>query len=81
MFLLFDIEILFLYPVCTSILEFNSCETLNLCIFFALISLGLLYEISRGLVCFYGYDKLDKDESDELNTLAMTELTQKLKKR
>jgi len=52
LFLLFDIEILFLYPICTSILAFNSMEILYLLIFFSIVAIGLLYEISRNIVSF-----------------------------
>lgn len=56
LFLLFDIEILFLYPLCTSILEFNSIEVFYLISFFIIVTVGLLYEISRRIVHFFDYD-------------------------
>lgn len=56
LFLLFDIEILYLYPLCTSILDFNSSEILYLIIFFIIVTLGLVYEISRNIVHFFDYD-------------------------
>lgn len=56
LFLLFDIEILFLYPLCTSILEFNSIEVFYLISFFVIVTVGLLYEISRRIVHFFDYD-------------------------
>nr|ADZ99037.1 NADH dehydrogenase subunit 3 [Physarum polycephalum] len=57
LFLLFDIEILFLYPLCTSILDFNEIEIFYLVLFFIIVTLGLLYEISRHIVSFFEYDK------------------------
>jgi NADH-quinone oxidoreductase subunit A len=59
LFLLFDIEILYLYPMCTSILEFNSMEIFYLIFFFLIVSLGLLYEISRQIVKFFEYDNIN----------------------
>lgn len=59
LFLLFDIEILYLYPLCTSILQFNSFEILYLIIFFVIVTLGLVYEISRNIVYFFSYDEFD----------------------
>ena len=48
LFLLFDIEILYLYPLCTSILQFDITEITYLIIFFIIVLL------LRGvfLVCF-----------------------------
>ena len=57
LFLLFDIEILYLYPLCTSILEFNGFEIIYLICFFIIVSLGLLYEVSRHIVHFFDYDE------------------------
>lgn len=56
LFLLFDIEILYLYPLCTSILEFNGFEILYLICFFIIVTVGLVYEISRHIVHFFDYD-------------------------
>lgn len=56
LFLLFDIEILYLYPLCTSILEFNGFEILYLICFFIIVTIGLVYEISRHIVHFFDYD-------------------------
>lgn len=56
LFLLFDIEILFLYPLCTSILEFQSIEVFYLISFFVIVTLGLIYEISRHIVHFFDYE-------------------------
>lgn len=47
MFLLFDIEILYLYPIATSILQFQTMELIYLLIFFFVVSVGLFYEIRR----------------------------------
>ena len=60
LFLLFDIEILFLYPLCTSILDFNSIELFYFITFFAIVTLGLLYEISRHVVRFFDYTVFTK---------------------
>ena len=60
LFLLFDIEILYLYPLCTSILQFDITEIIYLIIFFIIVTLGLLYEISRNIVVFFTYD-LERD--------------------
>ena len=56
LFLLFDIEILYLYPICTSILEFSGVEITYLILFFVIVVLGLLYEISRNIVNFFNYE-------------------------
>ena len=61
LFLLFDIEILYLYPICTSILGFNTTEIIYLIIFFGIVVLGLLYEISRNIVNFFNYELNEKD--------------------
>lgn len=50
MFLLFDIEILYLYPLGTSILHLHTIELLYIVGFFMIISLGILYEVSRNVV-------------------------------
>jgi NADH-quinone oxidoreductase subunit A len=55
LFLLFDIEILYLYPLCTSILHFNGLEIFYLICFFIIVTLGLIYEISRHIVSFFNY--------------------------
>lgn len=52
-------EILYLYPFCTSILEFNH-ESAYLILFFIIITLGLLYEISRNLIHFFDYEEPSK---------------------
>lgn len=56
LFLLFDIEILYLYPLCTSILEFDTLEIIYLIWFFIIVTVGLVYEISRHIVHFFDYD-------------------------
>lgn len=53
LFLLFDIEILYLYPLCTSIMNFSGLELFYLIGFFMIVILGLLYEISRNIVKFF----------------------------
>lgn len=59
LFLLFDIEILYLYPICTSILSFTSIEILYLVGFFIIVALGLVYEISKNIVHFFDYSSRD----------------------
>lgn len=43
--------------MCTSILEFSFQETQLLIIFFGIVILGLVYEISRKLVQMFEYDR------------------------
>lgn len=43
--------------MCTSILEFSFQETQLLVVFFCIVILGLLYEISRKLVQMFDYDR------------------------
>jgi NADH:ubiquinone oxidoreductase subunit 3 (subunit A) len=57
LFLLFDIEILFLYPLCTSILHFNAIEFFYFICFFIIVTFGLIYEISRHIVHFFDYEQ------------------------
>ena len=52
-FLLFDIEVLYLYPLALSILSLNTLEIVSLVIFFGVVILGLLFEVSRSLLTFY----------------------------
>lgn len=47
MFLLFDIEILYLYPIATSILQFQTMELIYVLVFFIIVAVGLFYEIRR----------------------------------
>jgi NADH-quinone oxidoreductase subunit A len=57
LFLLFDIEILYLYPLCTSILDFNGIEIFYFICFFIIVTFGLIYEISRHIVNFFNYEQ------------------------
>ncbi len=43
--------------MCTSILEFSFQETQLLIVFFGIVILGLVYEISRKLVQMFEYDR------------------------
>ena len=52
MFLLFDIEILYLFPFVNALHSLSYNAIINLCVFLFLIFLGLLYEISRGILNF-----------------------------
>lgn len=56
LFLLFDIEILYLFPILQSFTKFNSLETFFFILFFGIVLLGLLYEISREIVRFFTKD-------------------------
>lgn len=53
MFLLFDIEILYLFPAVTSFLEFNYQELLYVILFFIILIIGIIYEITRDIVVFF----------------------------
>ena len=53
MFLLFDIEILYLFPAVTSFLEFNFQELLYVILFFIILLIGIIYEITRDIVVFF----------------------------
>lgn len=46
-FLLFDIEVLYLYPLVSSICDFNIYALYALWIFFMVLVVGIVYEISR----------------------------------
>jgi NADH:ubiquinone oxidoreductase subunit 3 (subunit A) len=48
-FLLFDIEILYLIPLLAS---FTIIYPVNIIIFFAMLFLGIVYEISRNIICY-----------------------------
>lgn len=52
MFLLFDIEVLYLFPLIQSIITLNSTELIYIIIFFAIVLISLIYEISRNLLRF-----------------------------
>jgi NADH-quinone oxidoreductase subunit A len=58
LFLLFDIEILYLFPILNSFIYFDSMEIMYFVIFFGIVILGLLYEISRKIVQFFVYDEI-----------------------
>jgi NADH-quinone oxidoreductase subunit A len=47
LFLLFDIEVLYLFPIGTSTISLFSEQMIFLSLFFIIIAAGLLYEISR----------------------------------
>ena len=51
-FLLFDIEVWYLYPLCTSILSLNFLELCLFLLFFIIVIAGLCFEISRSLLTF-----------------------------
>lgn len=53
LFLLFDIEILYLFPLGTSIIQCQTIELLYILLFFIIVALGLIYEISRHIVEFF----------------------------
>jgi NADH-quinone oxidoreductase subunit A len=52
LFLLFDIEILYLFPLAMSFLSLSYESIVYLLIFFSLLLSGLFYEISRGILNF-----------------------------
>lgn len=49
MFLLFDIEVLYLYPLITSILYFNFIDAIYFLLFFIILTVGIIYETSKGI--------------------------------
>jgi len=51
-FLLFDIEVLYLIPLISSLLLLNYIVLINVFLFFFLIIIGVIYEISRNIICF-----------------------------
>jgi len=53
LFLLFDIEILYLFPFALSFVSLSYASFIYLLIFFMLLFIGLFYEISRGILSFY----------------------------
>ena len=53
MFLLFDIEVLYLFPLCNSIFFMDTTALTFLIAFFIFVTLGILYEISRRLLSFF----------------------------
>jgi len=48
LFLLFDIEILYLFPFALSFQHLSSLAYYSLCVFFVLLFIGLILEISQG---------------------------------
>jgi NADH-quinone oxidoreductase subunit A len=50
MFLLFDIEVLYLYPLVTSVSDLASYDLINLTVFFSLLTVGIVFEISRNIM-------------------------------
>lgn len=56
LFLLFDIEILYLYPLGTSILQLQTIELFYILIFFIIVTIGLVYEISRHVIEFFNFN-------------------------
>lgn len=52
MFLLFDIEVLYLFPLAQSIVTLNTIELFYIIVFFAIVILSLVYEISRSVLRF-----------------------------
>ena len=50
LFLLFDVEILYLFPIVTSLNEFTVVNFTGVILFFILLAVGLLYEISRHII-------------------------------
>jgi NADH-quinone oxidoreductase subunit A len=50
LFLLFDVEILYLFPLAGSFLSFSFSSYLYLILFFLILLIGLVYEISRGVL-------------------------------
>lgn len=47
MFLLFDIEVLYLYPLVTSIMDLTFYDLISFSIFFLILTVGIVFEISR----------------------------------
>jgi len=52
LFLLFDIEILYLFPFAVSFLSLSYYSFIVLLIFMFILFLGIFYEISRGILSF-----------------------------
>lgn len=51
-FLLFDVEVLYLFPLALSILSLNLIEIITFILFFGIVIIGLFFEISRSLLSF-----------------------------
>lgn len=52
MFLLFDIEVLYLFPLALSLFSLTVFQMVYLAIFFAILSLGIIFEITRNILKF-----------------------------
>jgi NADH-quinone oxidoreductase subunit A len=52
MFLLFDIEVLYLFPIVSSILSIYALDAIIIFGFYILLMVGLLYEITRKVLDF-----------------------------
>lgn len=52
MFLLFDIEVLYLFPLVSSLYSLYSLDVIIILVFYFLLLIGLLYEISRKVLDF-----------------------------
>jgi len=50
MFLLFDIEVLYLYPLVSSILIFSSFDFIIFTLFFVILTFGIVFEVSRNVM-------------------------------
>lgn len=50
LFLLFDIEVLFLFPIASSLHFLYSFDFISIFAFFFILLLGLLYEMTRGVI-------------------------------
>lgn len=50
MFLLFDIEVLYLYPLVTSILDLSFSDLVGVIIFFIILTVGIIFEVSRQIM-------------------------------
>ena len=60
MFLLFDIEVLYLFPIISSLTNLYSLDIFLIFIFYILLLLGILYEISRKVLDVTGIEALNK---------------------
>jgi NADH-quinone oxidoreductase subunit A len=60
LFLLFDIEVLYLFPLVTSILDLASKDLMWIAVFFMILSIGIVYEISRHVLAMKALSRLIK---------------------
>jgi NADH-quinone oxidoreductase subunit A len=60
MFLLFDIEVLYLYPLVTSIMDLTFYDLISFSIFFLILTVGIVFEISRQVMGMNVYGNLTK---------------------